>query len=76
MSALPNALPLSAGLRHLGRSLSRLPARLMEIVAVSRSRKQLALLDDRLLHDIGLTRDQALTEASRPGWDAPSHWKA
>jgi len=31
-------------------------------------RKQLAQLDDHMLQDLGLTRHQALTEASKPFW--------
>jgi uncharacterized protein YjiS (DUF1127 family) len=34
----------------------------------------LAELDDHMLRDIGLTREQARHEAERPSWDAPSHW--
>ncbi|MDP3263027.1 MAG: DUF1127 domain-containing protein [Tabrizicola sp.] len=37
-------------------------------------RAHLAKLDDHLLHDIGLTRDDAEAEARRPIWDPPSHW--
>ena len=33
-----------------------------------RQRRALAMLDDHLLRDIGVTRDQALTEAQRPPW--------
>lgn len=74
MSARSHASPPIAGLLRLGRNLSRLPALLLLFAAVSRSRKGLATLDDHLLQDIGLTREQALAEASRPGWDAPTHW--
>ena len=42
--------------------------------ALLRSRRQLAQLDDHLLRDIGLTRDQAQAEAALPLWDAPPHW--
>lgn len=56
--------------------LRTLPARLAALAAVSRSRKGLMRLDDHLLRDIGLTREEAETEARRPVWDAPSHWKA
>ena len=34
-----------------------------------RQRRALANLPDHLLHDIGVTRDQAAREASRPFWD-------
>jgi uncharacterized protein YjiS (DUF1127 family) len=47
----------------------------MDLGALSRSRRGLARLDDHLLQDIGLTRAEALAEAERPVWDAPSHWK-
>lgn len=55
--------------------LSRLPALLAGRIAVSRSRRGLRHLDDHLLRDIGLTREEAAVEASRPIWDAPSHWR-
>jgi uncharacterized protein YjiS (DUF1127 family) len=34
----------------------------------SRQRRALAKLDDRLLRDIGLTRDQARQECANPFW--------
>lgn len=34
-----------------------------------RQRRDLAELDDRLLRDVGITRDQARRESSRPFWD-------
>jgi uncharacterized protein YjiS (DUF1127 family) len=37
-------------------------------------RRSLALLDDHLLADIGITRAEAEHEAARPLWDAPAHW--
>lgn len=46
---------------------------------VSRSRRALAALDDRMLSDVGLSRAQATTEALRPFYDtaqtvdAPAH---
>lgn len=36
----------------------------------SRSRRQLARLDDRLLRDIGVTRTDADREATKPFWRA------
>jgi len=36
---------------------------------VSRSRRALAALDDRMLSDVGLNRAQATTEALRPFYD-------
>ena len=56
---------------------SRLPflARLLRILALARSRRTLAQLDDHLLGDIGLCRAEAEAEASRPLWDAPARWR-
>lgn len=42
--------------------------------ALRRDRKRLALLDDHLLKDIGISREEARREAERFGWDAPAHW--
>lgn len=50
-------------------------ARLRRMAALRRQRLDLARLDDRLLCDIGLTRAAAETEAARPAWDAPRHWR-
>jgi uncharacterized protein YjiS (DUF1127 family) len=33
-----------------------------------RERRALEELDDRMLHDIGISRSQALAEASKPFW--------
>lgn len=54
----------------------RLAGRLLDMVALHRQRHSLALLDDAMLRDIGLTREEANTEATRPLWDVPRHWKA
>ncbi|MCO8145698.1 DUF1127 domain-containing protein [Rhodovulum tesquicola] len=43
-------------------------------LGVARQRHRLAELDDTLLRDIGLTRDEALAEARRPVWDVPQTW--
>jgi uncharacterized protein YjiS (DUF1127 family) len=56
------------------------PRRLTPLARVSaaldlwQQRRALAALDDARLADLGLTREQARTEANRPLWDAPSHW--
>jgi hypothetical protein len=42
--------------------------------AAWRQRRHLSELDDALLKDIGVSRDQADTEARRPVWDVPAHW--
>ena len=72
MSILRLTLPLAA-LRPS--ALARLAARLLAAEALARSRRRLGRLDDHILRDIGLTRDQAESEAQRPIWDAPLHWK-
>lgn len=43
--------------------------------ALYRQRRQLGALDDHLLADIGVTREQAMREARRRFWDAPAHWQ-
>lgn len=45
--------------------------RLTRLISVARQRRQLATLDDHQLRDIGITRQQAQTEARRPFWDLP-----
>lgn len=44
-------------------------------VQVANQRRQLAALDDTRLADLGLTREEATYEASRPFWDAPIYWR-
>ena len=56
-------------------ALAWLPRRILAAAALARSRRGLKHLDDHLLRDIGLTRAQAMTEAARAPWDAPSHWR-
>ncbi|WP_353471603.1 DUF1127 domain-containing protein [Salipiger sp. H15] len=46
-----------------------------DLFAVSRQRRRLAELDPHLLRDLGLTRGEAIDEARRAFWDAPSHWR-
>jgi uncharacterized protein YjiS (DUF1127 family) len=50
--------------------------RLWALQALARQRRTLARLSPERLDDLGLTRDAAQTEAARPVWDAPTHWKA
>jgi uncharacterized protein YjiS (DUF1127 family) len=50
-------------------------SRFLDAGALARQRRHLAELDDAMLRDIGLTREQALREARRPRWDAPRHWQ-
>jgi len=49
--------------------------RLWGFVELFRQRRHLAQLSDDQLNDIGVTRDAAETEANRPIWDAPHHWR-
>jgi uncharacterized protein YjiS (DUF1127 family) len=49
---------------------------LRNLFALSRQRRALARLDDRVLEDIGISRDKALQEAQRPVWDVPQNWIA
>jgi uncharacterized protein YjiS (DUF1127 family) len=53
---------------------ARLP-RLADMLELARQRRALARLDDARLEDIGLTREEALSEARRPVWDVPAHWR-
>lgn len=55
----------SAG-RHSGPSLM---TRIATWHRVWRERNRLLELDDRMLADLGLTREDATREASRPFWD-------
>lgn len=48
--------------------------RLRMAFALSKQRRELANLDDALLEDIGVTREQAVKESERPVWDAPRNW--
>lgn len=51
-----------------------LRTRLVGALSLARQRRALARLDPAHLADIGLTREEALAEASRPVWDAPEYW--
>ncbi|SDX35327.1 DUF1127 domain-containing protein [Litoreibacter albidus] len=48
---------------------------LMGYISLYRQRRALAGLDDTRLNDIGVSRSDAESEALRPVWDAPQHWK-
>ena len=54
---------------------ARIAHLLMGAAVARRERAQLADLDDAMLADIGLTREEALAEARRPLWDVPRHWR-
>ncbi|RVT86593.1 DUF1127 domain-containing protein [Rhodobacteraceae bacterium CCMM004] len=57
------------------RSRMSLLARILGLADLQRSRARLATLDDHILNDIGLTRDDAEAEARRPLWDPPVGWR-
>lgn len=46
------------------------PALVFKALERARQRRQLAKLDAQALHDIGISRDQALAEALLPFWKA------
>jgi uncharacterized protein YjiS (DUF1127 family) len=53
----------------------RLLDRLHTAQALHRQHVALTNLDDALLRDIGITREQAVAEAGKPVWDVPNHWR-
>lgn len=69
--ALSRTTPRRAGFFGVGRLLRFL----LHCRHTRTARRHLARLDDAALRDIGLTRDQAITEAARPVWDVPDHWR-
>ena len=62
-------------LAHLRRPSSLTLAGLLDVLALRRSRQSLATLDDHMLRDIGLTREQAQSEADRAAWDVSPTWR-
>jgi len=50
---------------------SRILLKVETWLEISRQRRTLATLDDRLLKDIGISRASANAEANRPFWDVP-----
>ncbi|MEO8242582.1 MAG: DUF1127 domain-containing protein [bacterium] len=61
----------SRPLFHAPHPLRRLTAAL----ALRRERRALLALDDHMLSDVGLTREEAVSEAKRLSWDAPAFWR-
>jgi len=47
---------------------------LFALAGLFRQRAALRNMTDAQLRDIGITREQAATEARRPLWDVPAHW--
>lgn len=62
--------------RRWGHPGWQLQVRIRAMLAVRRSRRDLANLDARLLQDVGLTAGQVERESTRPFWDVPPHWRA
>ncbi|MBK5935180.1 uncharacterized protein YjiS (DUF1127 family) [Rhodovulum imhoffii] len=54
--------------------LSRLVRHFSLALTAARQRRHLAQLDDALLRDIGLTRQDVQHELERPVWDVPASW--
>ena len=54
--------------------ISGLIGRVFTMLAFHRERQSLARLDDAMLRDIGVSREEAQREAARPIWDAPGRW--
>nr|WP_261384681.1 DUF1127 domain-containing protein [Vannielia litorea] len=50
--------------------------RALNLLALRRQRRALARLDAELLKDIGITPDEARTEAARRLWDVPPGWRS
>lgn len=44
-------------------------------IAARRQRAALKRLDDSALNDLGISRQAALQEASKPIWDVPKNWR-
>lgn len=63
-TVLPRHLSLSAWFGKLGRQLKRW-------YQLAEQRRQLAMLDDTALKDLGLSRGDVMQEVERPFWDDP-----
>jgi uncharacterized protein YjiS (DUF1127 family) len=60
---------------HFSARRTGLFARFAAMMGLRRQRARLVHLDAHLLHDIGITAEEARTEATRPAWDVPAHWR-
>ncbi len=78
MQSHTNAVPFSPVLlgairmAHPMRWLSPGLSLLRQVLSVLQQRRQLATVSNKQLADIGITREQARTEAARPFWELPS----
>ncbi|MAQ84281.1 DUF1127 domain-containing protein [Psychromarinibacter halotolerans] len=66
--------PLHGATRFAGTRRRSVLQAIFQLSALRRQRLHLAQMDARMLDDIGVSRDEAMSEASRPVWDAPGHW--
>jgi len=64
----------AGALHRAGRSGSAFSS-FFHALNVWRERQALARLTTEQLRDIGVTPDEAQTEAKRPIWDVPTGWK-
>jgi uncharacterized protein YjiS (DUF1127 family) len=53
----------------------RLLNRIHTAQTLHRQHVALTRLNDALLRDIGITREQAMAEAESSVWDVPNHWR-
>lgn len=60
---------------RLTRFVADLPRRFFALMLLSAERRALRELDRHRLDDLGITPEQARTEAARKFWDAPAHWR-
>ena len=68
-------MTIFAALGHFAGLSSEKPRNIFDFMAISRQRRQLATLDVAALEDMGLSREDVTTEASRPFWDIPQCWR-
>lgn len=48
---------------------------LLNAIELRRQRNLLKSLDECRLNDLGLSREEALSESNRPIWDVPTYWQ-
>ncbi|OWU86558.1 hypothetical protein ATO6_07170 [Oceanicola sp. 22II-s10i] len=65
-----------SGYAPAGQRPASLIGRALSLLGLHQSRQCLSRLDDALLRDIGISREDAHKEARRPIWDVPTNWRA